>query len=124
MRDDPFVISADPARKLLRVTLQGFWDASTIEAYDKAIAAAGAHMAAAGCPLDQLLALVDTRGASAQSQDLIARYKDRFQDPRRHPHRLATVVSSALLKRQVERIGLPNQRIFADERDALEWVMS
>ena len=123
--DEPgYAIAVDPARRLMRVVLRGFWDAATLDAYDRDIRAAGDHMTAAGCPRSEILALVDARDMTAQAQNLVAEYKDRFSDPSRQPRRLATLVASALVTRQVNRVDLPNQRLFADEAEALTWLNS
>jgi len=117
-----FSIVTDPARTLIRVTMRGFWDAAAIEAYDVEIRKAAQQMSAAGCRPGDLVALVDTRELSTQSQDLLAVYKEQFGGADRQPRRLATIVSSALLKRQVERLAMPNQRLFQDEQAAMRWL--
>ena len=122
-----FTIETDPARRLIRVTMRGFWDEATVAAYDKEIQIAGAAtMAAARCARHELLALVDARELAPQSQELLAKFRDRFLAPERQPKRNATLVSSALLKRQAERIAPPNQRIFEGEREheAMEWLLA
>lgn len=118
-----FTILTDPGRKLIRITMRGFWDTAAITAYDTEIRTAAARMMAAGCRRDEMLALVDTRDLNAQAQDQVAAYKEQFSAHDRQPRRLATIVSSALLKRQIERIALPNQRIFEDEDEALHWLL-
>lgn len=122
--EPPFTIATDVERKFVRVTMRGLWTDAIVEAYDKAISATADRMAAAGCPRHELLALVDARAAGAQTGGLITAYRERFGVPTRQPRRLATLVSSALLKRQVERIAIPNQRIFDDEADAMAWLIS
>ena len=117
-----YSIAIDAPSKLMRVVMRGFWDALTLDAYDHDIRAAGDAMAAAGCPRSEILAMVDVRELSAQAQHLLAEYKGRFADPKRQPRRLATIVASARVTRQVARIDLPNQRLFGDEAEALAWL--
>ena len=97
----------------------------TIRKYKEAITAAVTALFEAGCKPGQLVALVDTREAGAQSQDVVAAYqKELGSSSGLAPRKLVTLVSSHLLKRQVERIAIPNQRLFTDERDALAWLLS
>lgn len=118
-----FTIETDAGRRLIRITMRGFWDEATVAAYDKELKIAGAKLVAeAGCARSDLFALTDARDLSAQSQEMLLNYKGRFDAPERQPKRGATIVSSALLKRQAERIAGPNQRIFEDERAAMDWL--
>lgn len=120
-----YTIETDPGRRLVRVTMRGFWDEATAIAYDEAIRRAGAEtMAEAGCARGELLALVDARELAPQSQEVLGRFKSRLLAPERQPKRNATLVSSALLKRQAERIASPNQRIFEDEGEAMAWLLA
>ena len=121
---DPFTITTDPARNLIRVVMRGYWTLGTIDAYEQALVAAGIAMRAAGCRREDFLALVDARDGGPQSQDVVSQYRDRLGREERLPRRLATLVSSALLKRQVDRIAIPNQRMFTDEAEALAWLLS
>ena len=120
-----FALQTNAARRLLRITMRGFWDEATIAAYDKGVRSAGAAlMAQTGCAVGDLIALIDARDLGAQSQNLLTEFKSRFEPQERRPKRTATLVSSALLKRQVERISPPHQRVFEDEREAMAWLLS
>ena len=121
---DKFEIVIEPQRGLLRITMRGHWDIETVRSYKAAVLAAVGKMRTAGCTPGELVALVDIRDAGAQSQEVIAAYKDDLQGPDLVPRRLATLVTSALFKRQVERIAIPNQRLFTDEVEALNWLLS
>lgn len=90
--------------------------------YDAKITRVASGMVASGCSLRDMVALTDVRDLSAQSQNLVAAYNKRFAAPERQPRRCATIVTSALFKRQVERIARPNQRIFGDEDEAMRWL--
>ncbi|QBM76582.1 hypothetical protein E2E30_12975 [Sphingomonas sp. AAP5] len=124
MEGEHFDINTDAARNLLRVTMRGHWTLDTVEAYKKAVLSAVSGMLAAGCRRGDVLAFVDARDLSAQSQDAVADYKASMDRDGLLPRRLATLVSSALFKRQVERIAIPNQRLFSDEASALAWLTS
>ena len=124
MESGQFDISTDAARGLLRVNMRGHWTTDTIDAYKKAVLGSVAEMLAAGSRRGPLIALVDARDLSAQSQGAVADFKASMDRDGLVPRRLATLVSSALFKRQVERIAIPNQRLFADEAEALDWLLS
>ena len=116
MSTEPFHIAIEPSKRLMRITLQGHWTVETVEAYRQAVIEAGTKMMKSGCPVDEILALVDARAGGPQSQEVVAAWRDRIEaHGLAAPRRLASLVSSALLKRQVERIAVPNQRLFTDE---------
>ena len=121
---EKFDIVIEPQRGLLRIVMRGHWDVETVREYKAAVLGAVGKLRSAGCAPGDVVALVDIRDAGAQSQDVIGAYKDDWQDPGLIPRRLATVVTSALFKRQVERIAIPNQRFFTDEVEALSWLLS
>ena len=119
-----FSIATDPDQKMLHIALRGFWTEETMDRYDRALRDAGAAMLAAGCPLPEILCLVDAREMSTQTQGLIAQYQARFGAPDRQAKRIATVTSSALMKLQAQRLAFPNQRIFENEQEAISWLLS
>ena len=119
-----FEITAHNERCLLRIAMSGHWDQGTVTRYKKRVIYIVGKMLSAGCPSGRFLALVDTRKLTAQSQEVIAMYRVEFEGSHLNPRRLATIVSSALVKRQVERIALPNQKLFENESDALGWLLS
>ena len=121
---DHYDITIDPQRQLVMVTMRGHWDVETVRAYKRDILAAVDQLRSAGCAADRIIALVDIRDGGAQSQDVIAAYKDDLSEPGLMPRRLATLVSSALFRLQVERIAIPNQRLFTDEAEAFTWLLS
>ena len=123
MASDRFEIAIDPERRLLRVTMRGLWDLDTIEDYRRAALAAASSMIASGCSSGAILALVDVRDGGAQQQDVVVAFRERMGGGDLAPRRLATLVTSALLKRQVERIAVPNQRLFTDESEAMAWLL-
>ncbi|WP_375381849.1 hypothetical protein [uncultured Sphingomonas sp.] len=125
MSTEPFQITIEPNKRLMRITMQGHWTVETVEAYRHAVIEAGTKMATLGCPVDEILALVDARAGGPQSQEVVAAWRDRIEaHGLAAPRRLASLVSSALLKRQMERIAVPNQRLFTEETEALAWLLS
>ncbi|WP_010219475.1 hypothetical protein [Sphingomonas sp. PAMC 26621] len=124
MHAEHFDIMIDASRSLLHVTMRGHWMTETVDRYEQAVGVAAAGMLSAGCRRGSLIALVDARELNAQSQNVIVEFKARMHREGLLPRRLATVLSSTLFKRQVERIAIPNQRLFVDESDALSWLLS
>ena len=102
----------------------GHWDVSTVDAYALELARVTARLYAAGHKRGSLLALVDARDVAAQSQEVVAAFKERFGAPNLQPRKLATVLTRALFKRQVERIAIGNQKLFVDESEAMEWLLN
>lgn len=120
--DDRFRIAIDPSEHLLRITLRGHWDLTAVTRYRAALADAVASMRAAGCAPGSIAALVDAREGGPQSQEVVAAWREQLATTVFVPRRLATIVSSALLKRQVDRIGVANQKLFDNEADAVAWL--
>ncbi len=124
MNADKFTVETQPADRLLRITLRGHWDLDTVALYKQAVADAVARLYAGGCARGSIVAFVDARDVAAQAQDVIASYKENLGNSDLAPRRLATLLSSALFKRQVERIAIPNQRLFTDECEAMAWLLA
>lgn len=124
MSDDKFRIVAEPEHCLLRVTMREQWTAETVRAYKAALLPVIDTLITSGCPRGGMVALVDARTGGAHSQEVITEYQRQLGGGDLAPRRLATLVSSALFKRQVERIAIPNQRLFTDEEEALAWLLS
>lgn len=108
----------------MRITLRGLWTVRTIEEYQREAFQAGERLVASGCPAEEILALVDARAMGPQSQEGVAKYRDLAGRPEVASRRLATLVTSALFRRQVDRIGVPNQRVFENEQEALAWLLN
>lgn len=120
-----FTIRSDPSRSFLHVELRGHWNVEVVGTYKRALLTAIDDMLAKGCKPGTFLALVDIReGSVAQSQEVITLYKDELAHGELAPRKLATLVTSALFKRQVQRIAIPNQRLFTEENDAMAWLFT
>ncbi|WP_174284824.1 hypothetical protein [Sphingomonas bacterium] len=124
MTAEHFDIATDAGRNFLTVSMRGHWTTETVNAYRKAVIAAVSGMLAAGTQRGDLLTLVDARDLNAQSQTVVADYKASMDRDGLVPRRLATLVSSALLKRQVDRIAIPNQRVFTEKTEAMAWLFA
>lgn len=124
MTAEKFRIVAKPRHCLLRITMRDQWTVETVAAYKAALLPEVDRLLASGCARGNMVALVDTRNGGALSQDVIAEYQRQLGGGALAPRRLATIVSSALCKRQVERIAIPNQRLFTEDDEALAWLLS
>ncbi len=124
MSSEPFEITADPSRCLLRITARGLWNLKTVTTYKTALLAAVQRMLVAGGQSGEIVALFDAREGGPQSQEVVAEFRAQLGQPALAPRRLATLVGSALLRRQVDRIAIPNQRVFTNEAEALAWLLS
>lgn len=124
MQAGHFDIATDAGRGLLHVTMRSHWTIETVDRYEQSVIVAVSEMFSAGCRNGNFLALVDACDLSAQSQNVVAEFKARMHREGLLPRRLATVLSSTLFKRHVERIAIPNQRLFVEESEALSWLLS
>lgn len=124
MAEDKFRIVADPQQHLLRIALVGHWEVAEVSRYKAALGETVQRMRAEGCSPGSICALVDTREGGVQSQDVVTAWQEELGSSAFAPSRLATIVSSALLKRQVGRIAIANQRVFDNEDDAMAWLQS
>ena len=104
--------------------MRGHWSGDTTNEYHQAVVRAATDMLKAGCRRRDLIAPIDARGLAAQSQAVVADFKLSMDRDDLVLRRLATIISSALFKRQVERIAIPNQRRFTNETEAIEWLLS
>jgi len=117
-----FEIILDPHRRLLTVTLRGFWDVQTYCDYD-------AEVTAQLRRLNQLKAakacLVDAREFSIQSKEvadlMVEGVAKRLSF---YPERTARVVSCAISHSQAARMGKSSdQRVYDSVDEALDWLL-
>jgi hypothetical protein len=113
----------EPARKLLRIKFHGHWDLDTVDEYIMAREMAFSAMAAEGCPVRELLVLIDCSEQSAQSQDVVTKLQSMAMENKQRPRRFAVVVTSALYRRQLGRIAVPGvAEVFTSPEEALDWL--
>ena len=117
-----FEIVLDPHRRLLTVTLRGFWDVQTYRDYDVEVTAQLRR-------LNQLktakACLVDAREFSIQSKEVadlmiegVARRLPLY------PERTARLVSCAISRSQAARMAnTTDQRVYETIDDALDWLL-
>ena len=122
--DAPFALYADSSKRLLEIVLRGQWTVETVLAYTRAREKVFRKLERVGIPPGHLRILVDAHEMSAQSQDAVNMFRHSIATSRLHPGRSALVLSSALLKMQINRISMPGQRVFADKWEAQAWLFA
>lgn len=117
-----FSVTTDPTRDLVRITLDGFFDDTTMRAFLRARRAAHAELR---CPPNQHLTLADVRGLTIQSQDMVAKFHAAIADPVARGRRLGFVTGSTLARAQLRRaIGSRDAGVFTDHAEAEAWVLA
>lgn len=114
-----FELVVDASRRLVHVTLSGFWSVKTVDCYRRRREKLAASLAAEGLPLPTCAMLIDATGLRAQPLDSVAEFAKLIGASEFQPARSALIVASALFKMQGQRMRLPNQRIFEERATAL-----
>jgi hypothetical protein len=118
-----YSVSTDPARGLLRLTLAGFFDLSTVALF-------AAERDAAVLSLrrlhDQHVTLCDIRHQMISSSDVTAAFRTMIADPRYTSRKLAFVISGALERMQTRRTATDRDNVgyFTDVASAEVWLMA
>ena len=116
-----FEVSADISRRLLSITMRGFWDAATFDAFavefEKTLQTL--HRAG-GCDA----AIVDGREFAVQSRDILGRFGEIMQ--KNGPYlakRTASIVPAELNRMQAARVTESLTRLdFTNMEDAVAWL--
>ena len=117
-----FEIVLDAQRRLLTVTLRGFWDVPTYRAYDAELTAQLGRLnqikAAKAC-------LVDAREFAVQSKEVADLMMDGVAKRLPlYPERTARLVSCAISRSQAARMAkTTDQRVFESVGQALDWLL-
>ncbi|RVT41718.1 hypothetical protein [Sphingobium algorifonticola] len=119
---DKFDIVTEPAYKLIRATLSGFFDGATVAQFGRAVQMASAGM---GCQSGEHLLLVDTTRCALQAQDVVGAFQALITDSPLKSKRIAIVTGSSLSRMQVRRILVRDQAMMFDNAaDAEQWVLT
>lgn len=115
-----YSINVDSPRNLVRITLSGFFDIATIQAFDRDRRPAFARLT---CGPNQHLSLCDISQCNLQSQEAVAAFKVVMSDRSLFSRKLAVVTGSSLARMQARRI-LERDSIscFETEAAALAWL--
>lgn len=116
-----YEVSVEIPRKLLRLTMRGFWDGSTFDAFaiefEKALQTL--HRAG-GCDA----AIVDGREFAVQSKEILGRFGEVMQKNGRYlAKRTASIVPAELNRMQAARVTESLTRLdFTTMEDAEAWL--
>lgn len=117
-----FTFRVDPARRLVRITIGGFFDEAAVVRYK--IARDQAHASLGGSPGEHLT-LVDLRSMNVQSQTVVSRFAALLGEGGAQSRRIAFLVDSALKGIQLKRaLAGRDAGIFEDEGEATRWLLA
>ena len=114
-------IEVDARRHLLRLTLEGFWDADTVRAFARDEQAAVARLR---CARGEHLVLADLSGFTIQSQEVVAMCKAFIDNATNASKRLALVAGDGLARIQYKRVmGRAQMQMFTTIAEAEAWLL-
>lgn len=116
-----FCVTAEPARDLIRIKLDGFLTPELTADFFRARNEAHRKLR---CAPNQHVTIADVRGMAIQAHDIVQRFQSMLADPAYRSRRLAIVTPSTLARMQVHRAsGNPHARFFADPGEAEAWAL-
>lgn len=122
MPEVKFNVGTDPNTRVVRVTCSGFW------LHDEAMLYLGQiadEVGAVRVHERNVRVLVDNRHAAVQTFEVIGEVGTMLGNIYKPADRLAIIVGSVLLKRQMERLpAVAMTRIFGALKEAEDWLMS
>ncbi|WP_066483578.1 hypothetical protein [Sphingomonas sp. CCH13-B11] len=115
-----FSVDVDPARRLIKVKMGGFFSLDDVAGYHDAVHRATAR--AGGLPSQQRM-ICDISDMRIQTQDVVDAFRRVMGDPKYRQRKVGFVVASSLARMQLLRvIGSRNAQCFATEAEAEDWV--
>jgi len=118
--DATFDVTIEPGRKLLRVSLGGFFALGDVAALEVEKRAALVRL---GCGPNQHVTLVDVTACKLQPQDVVGAFQATIAEPRYMARRIAFVTGSSLARMQVRRMTTRNDAAIFDSVKAAEaWL--
>jgi hypothetical protein len=115
-----YTIDVDPGRRLLLLTLEGFWEMETVRAFARDQQAAVARL---GCAPGEHLVLADLSRFKIQSQEVVAMCKAFIDGATNSSRRLALVAGAGLARIQYKRVmGRDAMRMFPTIAEAQDWL--
>jgi hypothetical protein len=117
-----FAITIEPRRKLMRITLEGFF---ALENVAELVAEKALALARLGCARNQHYTLVDVSACKLQPQNVVIAFQTALADPRVMSKRIAFVTGSSLARMQVRRMIARDDADFFDSVTAAEvWLFA
>jgi hypothetical protein len=116
-----FKVIPDPKNRLLLITLEGFWDAAVMTAFEAAERVAIAQITQRPGPFDQI---IDSRDYPVQAPAIITRHSAWAEQLADMGLRRTAIVMgpSGLARMQANRISTHNHKSFASEAEARIWL--
>ena len=116
-----FTVQTDPRRRLLRITMSGFFEPPQIAELRAGVAAALDRL---HCAPGQHLTLVDIRAMDIQSQDAVAHFERLLSTPEVRSRKIAFIVARSLARLQIKRAASHRDaEYFEDEASAEAWLI-
>ena len=117
-----FRMATDPITSVIQIECSGFWLRDEARLYVKQIAD---NVGAARAHGSGLRVLINNRDAAVQTSEVLAELGSMIVNVYKRADRMAIVVNSQLLKRQMERLPtVAVTRVFVSLDDATDWLMS
>lgn len=115
-------VSIEPERSLLRITVSGFFDRSSVA---RLVIDRNAAVQALGCAPNQHLTLCDLSEYTLSSPEIVTEFRSMVGDPRYASRRLAFVIDGSLGRMQVRRIAQrADVGYFETHDDAEAWLFA
>ena len=122
MPEVKFKVGTDPVTRVVRIGCSGFWLHDEAKLYLGQIAD---EVGAARVHGKNVRALVDNRNAAVQTFGIIGEVSNMLAEVYKPADRMAILVESVLLKRQMERLPtVAITRVFVTLKEAEDWLMS
>jgi hypothetical protein len=116
-----YSIVTEPALKLIRADLSGFFTIEEVVAFGKDVQTASAAM---GCRSGEHLLYVNTSACALQSQDVVAAFQALITNSPIKARRIALVTGSSLSRMQTRRILVRDQAMtFESGSEARAWLL-
>lgn len=116
-----FSITADPARDLVRIEVEGFFTPDSIRRFFEERSVAHRRLT---CGPNQHLTLVDLSRFAVQAQDTTKHFSAILADPAYRSRRLAFVTATALTRIQLQRtLGNRHADVFTNSAEAEAWLL-
>lgn len=122
-RTMPFVIRRDPIQSVILVSMRGFWDIETVDAYTTALDTVVNTVTASGIPFGMLIDCADYPVQSLEATRRFTDWCEAWPAPyRKDIFGIAIIAASVLNKLQAERAFGLDVSVFLDRSSALRWL--
>lgn len=117
-----FVVTADPAGKLIKMRFWGHWDDDLAQLFERSMMAALRMIAAT----EKWYVLVDMSDYPPQKPSVQAAHASCMAFSKSRVRRAANLVANSISQMQIRRLskesGLPEYSFYTNEAEALRWL--